>query len=126
MNYCLFQNPTPVTFAISKNGINLTDILSKDDDNFYRSGVNKVNQLRNGPVFDWVDIKVPSQKNSPTKMMMKYRNTLLSTTLLYDVVIGSQGAAGLDWTNRMNNDPVYASQFKMIYDAFSGIKIRTT
>jgi hypothetical protein len=57
-------------------------------------------------------------------MILKYRNTLLSTTLLYDVVIGSQGAAGLEWTKRMNEDAAYSSQFKMIYDAFSGIKIK--
>jgi hypothetical protein len=120
----LISNSTPVTFAISKNGINLTDVLTKDDNIFYRSGVDKVNELRTGPVFDWIDIKVPTHKNSSTKMVMKYRNTLLSTTLLYDVVIGSQGAGGLEWTNKMNNDHAYASQFKMIYDAFSGIKIK--
>ncbi|MBK7632060.1 MAG: hypothetical protein IPJ23_15390 [Ignavibacteriales bacterium] len=120
----LLSRPTPITLAVSKNGINLTDVLTKDDNIFFRSGVDKVNELRNGPVFDWIDIKVPSNKNLPTKMLVKYRNTLLSTTLLYDVVIGSQGVAGLEWTNKMNNDSVYASQFKMIYDAFSGIKIK--
>lgn len=124
-NKLLFVSKTlPVAFALSKDGKNLTDLLAKDDNKYYRSGVNKVNELRNGPVFDWIDIKVPLQKNLITKMIMKYRNTLLSTTLLYDVVIGSQGAAGLEWINKMNNDPVYASQFKMIYDTFSGIKIK--
>lgn len=120
----IVSKPLPAIFALSKNGINLTDILTKDDNSFYRSGVEKVNELRNGPVFDWIDLKIPSYKNSSTKMLMKYRNTLLSTTLLYDVVIGSQGVAGLEWTNKMNTDPVYAKQFKMIYDAFSGIKIK--
>lgn len=120
----LVSKTSPLAFASSKDGNNLTDLLTKADAKYYRSGVNKVNELRNGPVFDWVDIKVPSQKNSPTKMIMKYRNTLLSTTLLYDVVIGSQGVAGLEWTNKMNTDPVYASQFKMIYDTFSGVKIK--
>ncbi len=28
------------------------------------------------------------------------------------------------WTNKMNEDAVYASQFKMVYDAFSGINIK--
>lgn len=120
----LVSKSAPVTSATSKDGINITEVLTSDDNKFYRSGVNKVNGLRNGPVFDWIDLIIPSNKNSSTKMLMKYRNTLLSTTLLYDVVIGSQGVAGLEWTNKMNIDPIYAGQFKMIYDAFSGIKIK--
>jgi hypothetical protein len=104
--------------------MNITGLLLNDDNKFYRSGVEKVSELRKGPLFDWIDIKIPVFNNSPSKILLKYRNTLLSTTLLYNVVIGSQGAGGLAWTKKMNEDAVYASQFKMIYDAFSGIKLK--
>ena len=123
-NLLILSEVIPPLKVINKDGIDISDLLVNDDNKFYRSGVKKVSELKSGPVFDWIDLNIPSSKTSSTKMILKYRNTLLSTTLLYDVVIGSQGIAGLAWTNRMNNDPVYASQFKMIYEAFSGIKIK--
>ena len=120
----LIYKHLPLANAVTKEGVDVTNLLLKDDNKFYRSGVDRVSELKKGPVFDWLDIKIPSSKNSQVKMILKYRNTLLSTTLLYNVVIGSQGAAGLEWTQRMNEDPVYASYFKMVYDEFSGIKIK--
>ncbi len=117
------EKVTPIT-VVDKSGNDITDLLINDDNKFYRSGVKKISELKKGPIFDWVDIKIPASKNLPTKLVLKYRNTLLSTTLLYNVVLGSQGAAGLDWTKKMNEDAVYASQFKMVYDEFSGIKIK--
>ncbi|HVO73673.1 MAG TPA: hypothetical protein VMT35_06595, partial [Ignavibacteriaceae bacterium] len=109
--------------AISKDGKDITNLLQHDDNKFYRSGVEKVSELKKGTLSDWIEIKIPAVKNSPSKMLLKYRNTLLSTTLLYNVVIGSQGAGGLAWTKKMNEDAQYASQFKMIYEAFSGVKL---
>jgi hypothetical protein len=120
----LISKKIPCYDAVTKEGQNITKLLLNDEDRFYRSGVEKISELKEGPVFDWIDIKVPSRKNSSSRMVLKYRNTLLSTTLLYDVVIGSQGAAGLDWTKKMNEDSLYASQFKMVYDQFSGIQIK--
>lgn len=120
----IVKEPFPPQEIKSKDGRNVKDKLLHDDCLYYRSGVDMVNEIRNGPAFDYLDIKLPNVINSPLKMVVKYRNTLLSTTLLYDVVIGSQGASALEWTNRMNNDSRYASQFNSIYRAFSGIKLK--
>ncbi len=109
--------------AITKEGNNINYLLTKDDNKFYRTGVNSVLELKKGPAFDWIDIKIPPSENKTIKMILKYRNTLLSTELLYDVVLGSQGIKGMEWTRKMNDDPIYAAQFKMLYDTFSGINI---
>ena len=126
INDCLslIAKKEPILSAYTKDGADITSLLSSDDNNFYRTGVEKISQLKNGPVFDQIDLKIPASRKSNTKLLLKYRNTLLSTTLLYNVVIGSQGINGLAWTKKMNEDALYASQFKMIYDAFSGIKIK--
>ena len=122
--FLLISKPEQPFTAITKDGANITDLLKQDDNKYFRSGVKKVSELKSGPVFDWIDIKIPASKNSDSKLILKYRNTLLSTTLLYNVVLASQGAAGLNWTKKMNEDAVYASQFKTVYDEFSGIKIK--
>ncbi len=121
-NLTLFSNFILPTNAISKDKTEISKLVSKDDNQYYRSGVEKISELKKGPTFDYIEIPAPPKA---TKMLVKYRNTLLSTTLLYDVVVGSQGVDGLEWTDRMNNDPTYASQFKLVYEAFSGIKIKT-
>lgn len=119
----LVSNLSSAISAENKEGIDITGLLTYDDNKYYRSGIEKVSELKKGIVFDYIDIKLPSSPNNSTKLIMKYRNTLLSTTLFYDVVLGSQGVNGLNWTNRMNEDAVYAAQFKMIYETFSGIKL---
>ena len=90
----LVSEKLPIISAITKNGRNVTEDLLKDDDRYYRSGVENVLPLKKGPSFDWIDLKLPASKKSNTKLVLKYRNTLLSTTLLYNVVIGSQGLNG--------------------------------
>ncbi len=61
--------------AFTKDGSEITSLLSADDDEYYRSGVEKISQLKEGPVFDWIDIKIPASQNSNTKLILKYRNT---------------------------------------------------
>lgn len=117
----VIDNQIPPVVVKNKESKEVTHFLINDDNQYYRSGVEKITELRKGPVFDYLDFELPQ---NATKMLMKYRNTLLSTTLLYNVVIGSQGIKGLEWTKKMNEDPIYASQFKMIYEMFSGIKIK--
>ncbi len=120
----IIKSLSSILRANTKEGNNITGMLSQDDGKYYRSGVEKTTELRNGPVTDFIEIRSTPIKNRLTKMIIKYRNTLLSTTLLYDVVLGSQGIDGLSWTKRMNEDQVYASQFKLVYDTFSGINIK--
>ncbi|MBK8945995.1 MAG: hypothetical protein IPM32_12095 [Ignavibacteriae bacterium] len=116
-----FTNLFEIQKISSKNGNQISHLISKDDNNYYRTGVEKVSELKNGPYFDYIDFEIP--KNA-TKILVKYRNTLLSTTLLYDIVIGSQGLDAINWIDKMNNDPIYASQFKTVYELFSGMKAK--
>lgn len=120
--FILFSNYLSPTSARNKDGNDILQSLTLDDNKYYRTGVKKVNELKKGVTFDFIDVSLPSKA---TKLLIKYRNTLLSTTLLYDVVIGSQGIKGIEWTKKMNEDPLYAAQFKMVYEMFSGIKIKT-
>ncbi len=113
----------PPLSAVTKEGINIIKILKKDDNKYYRSGVKTVLELKKGSSLDWIDVKIPASKHKTVKMILKYRNTLLSTELLYDVVLGSQGIKAMEWTKEMNEEPGYAAQFKMLYDTFSGIQI---
>ena len=120
----VIKSLTPLSKAETKAGENITSTLLLEDGEHYRSGVEKTAELKNGYSVDFVEITPATCSNNSKKMFIRYRNTLLSTTLLYDVVLGSQGIEGLSWTKKMNEDSIYASQFKTIYQTFSGIAVK--
>ena len=110
----------------NSKGEDVTGLIEDDDYKYYRTGTENINDFKNGILFDWIDINsnIPDELNK-VKVVIKYRNTLLSTILLYDVVLASQGIGALEWTDKMNNDADYAAGFKMIYDNFSGIAVQS-
>lgn len=109
--------------AFNSDGVDILKEISTEDTISYRSGMGMVRELKNGPKYDWIDFTslVPEDIRN-AKILVRYKNTLLSTILFYDVVLGSQGIKSVEWIDKMNNDPVYAEDFKMIYDNFSGMK----
>ncbi len=113
--------------AVNSKGIDITETVSADDKISYRSGMEMVKELKAAPRFDFVEFnsRVPESAKF-AKVVVKYKNTLLSTILLYDVVFGSQGMHALQWNERMNKDEIYAGDFKMIYENFSGMKLETS
>jgi hypothetical protein len=83
-----------------------------------------VQQVKSGRTSDWIDLRVqPPRGSRSATLVVRLKNTLLSTVLFYEVVLGSQGVQALDWTQRMNSDPAYASLFRSVYSEFSGVKI---
>lgn len=122
----LAVGPTvPPDSAVTVRGEDILDRLRTSDGSFFRSGDAPVKALLTGATLDGFDVVknvAPAKRNA--RMTIRYRNTLLTTILFYDIVLASQGLQALDWTVRMNSDPVYASQFLAVYKYFSGIRIQ--
>jgi len=121
-----FSHPVPPLRAFNRTGQNVLDLVKSPDGSSYRSGTESFRKVKDGEIRDWVEmnVRVPEGSRSAT-MVVKKRNTLLSTVLLYDVVLGSQGMRALEWTEKMNSDQEYAGRFKSVYEAFSGITVQT-
>ena len=118
------KSPRPPADAYTRSGRSILDEINSQDGFSYRSDTTLVKNLMNGMYYDWIDLQVDVPKGTRNlKMIMRSRNTLMSTVLFYDVVLASQGIQSLNWMNRMNTDPIYALEFKTIYDAFSGISV---
>ena len=115
----------PPDAATTVRGEDILDKLRTSDESFFRSGDGPIKAVSKEAAFDSFEVvkKVASTKRN-VRMTIRYRNTLLTTILFYDVVLASQGLQALDWTARMNSDPVYASQFLAVYKIFSGIRIQ--
>ncbi|MGE5457485.1 MAG: hypothetical protein ACM3RX_03950, partial [Methanococcaceae archaeon] len=119
-SFLLMKDYSNAYTAVNSKGLDVSGELQCNDNSYYRSPKEMINELKKGPAYDHIDITLNSRHiNKPVKMVMKYRNTLLSTTLLYDVVLGSQGINAVEWTNKMNTDKSYADMFSIVYKAFS-------
>jgi hypothetical protein len=109
----------------TRRGADLRDVVSRADTRYYRSGDAAVAGMLNGDLFDWIDVTatLPPGRDSTT-LILRLQNTLLSTVLLYDIVLGSQGLEALNWVDRMDTDTAYARQFRALYREFSGVRIQ--
>jgi len=110
--------------AVNSLGKNVLPLIQQLDDEGYRSDTTMAAMLEGGLNSDWLDLKfrTPPGKTS-IKLVLRLRNTLLSTVLFYDLVLASQGARAVEWTQKMNEDFFYARQFYQLYKAYSGIKV---
>ncbi len=118
------KNPIPLQYAINRLGKDVSSIIGKCDDTPYLSEEKIIKKFHKQRYYDWIDLKidVPSSAIN-VKMVIRFRNTLLSTVLFYNLVLESQGIEALEWTKRLNTDHAYAAAFQKTYNKFSGIKV---
>ncbi|MCH8125076.1 hypothetical protein IIC38_03830 [candidate division KSB1 bacterium] len=116
---------TSPVHVINSMGEIVTQRIENKDNDCYRSDWGIVRNLSNDNTTDWLDITldVPRDRQN-VNMVVRMRNTLLSTILFYDVVLASQGIHAIEWTEKMNTDPLYASKFNSLYKSYAGIKVK--
>jgi len=115
---------TPAGAASDRSGNDVLALLDRPDGQYYRSGETVFTNLMREAKSDWLDLRVgvaPGVKK--VKLVLRLRNTLLSTVLFYDVVLSSQGIGAIDWIGRLNTDRSYAAAFRRVYETFSGITV---
>jgi hypothetical protein len=73
-------------------------MLSAADEKFYSTDRRRIDNATADDLDDWIDLTaaVPDGAASTT-LVFRLRNSLLDTTLLYDVMLGPAGARAIDW-----------------------------
>jgi len=121
----LFRRFLPPLEARNSLGEDVLPAVAEADDRACRSPQSLVERLKEGPFFDHLDVKLKIPPGaSSVKLLLRLRNTLLSTLLFYDLVLGSQGLDALSWIQRMNGDPAYAGRFWFLFRVFSGVRVK--
>ncbi len=88
---------TPADIA-DRTGQDLRAMLAAADNSFYKTERRGIDSATVDDLNDWIDMTaaVPDGEDSAT-LVFRLRNSLLSTTLLYDVMLGPAGARAIDW-----------------------------
>jgi hypothetical protein len=90
--------PRPAAIATSRDGRDLRDTLAERDERFYLTDRRIVDGASAKDMDDWIDLSVPVEQGATSAaLVFRMRNSLLNTTLLYEVMLGPSGAAAIDW-----------------------------
>src|SRR5262249_601152 len=84
-----------------RKGQDLWPTLHAIDDKAYSTNPRTIASAAPSALNNWIDFDVPvDSARGSTTLVFRMRNSLLSTTLLYDVMLGPAGARALDWLNQ--------------------------
>lgn len=90
----------PIAIA-NRRGKDALASIEEIDEAFYETDPHTVDSATAADMDDWLDFTMPVVPGSGrTTLVFRLRNSLLSTTLLYDVMLAPAGARSLDWLNR--------------------------
>lgn len=115
------KTPETVTNSL---GENVRFLVDKKDEYWHLGDTTRIDKVKSVSERDWLDLSLrPPGSAEKVKLVLRVRNTLLSTVLFYDVVLASQGVKALEWTERLNTDRVYAAMYQMAYNNFAGMEV---
>ncbi len=90
-----------LTRAIDRRGQDVSVRLGAEDGNVYRTAARTMERAQLPDLDDWIDLTAPAPPGADSiAIVLRLRNSLLNTTLLYDVMLGDPGARSLDWVGK--------------------------
>jgi len=91
----------PLTTATDRRGRDVSRRLAAWDGDVYHTDARTMNRALLTDLEDWIDLTAPAPPGADSvAIVLRLRNSLLNTTLLYDVMLGDPGARSLDWVGK--------------------------
>ena len=88
----------PPAKAIDRAGRDVTERVAQSDGEVFETDSTTLANARAGDLDDYIDLEIPNLEHADTvALVLRMRNSLLNTVLLYDQVLGAPGARSLDW-----------------------------
>lgn len=88
----------PPAKAIDRAGRDVTQFLARADGVLFETDSTTLANARAGDLNDYIDLEIPNLERADTVVLvLRMRNSLLNTVLLYDQILGAPGARSLDW-----------------------------
>lgn len=88
----------PLARVIDRRGHDASRALAAEDGDVYSTDARTMRQARLTDLEDWIELSAPAPLGADSvAIVLRLRNSLLNTTLLYDVMLGDPGARSLDW-----------------------------
>jgi hypothetical protein len=86
----------PFATAVDRDGRDLARVLAEADGDAFQTGAMRLATAESGDLEDWIDLTAPA-RGSEMALVLRLKNSLLSTVLFYDVMLASAGPRALAW-----------------------------
>jgi hypothetical protein len=96
-NLALFGSTLPALRAVDAAGRDLTADLRARDSLVFASTEGRLAAATENDLMDHLDLDFGMVDADTVALVMRARNSLLTTVLLYDVMLGNAGARAVDW-----------------------------
>ncbi|HEY6343893.1 MAG TPA: hypothetical protein VIY49_20550 [Bryobacteraceae bacterium] len=114
---------TPADIA-ARNGQGLSAILGAADGLFYQTEQHRIEGASASDLNDWIDLTAPVPEGADsTTLVFRLRNSLLETTLLYDVMLAPAGARSIDWLGAGLGHVSAAVEMGRWYERLAGLHV---
>lgn len=80
-----------------RDGRDVTESVQARDHLVHASATSRVAAVRADDDRDWIELTLPPTDADSVALVLRLRNSLLSTILFYEFMLGRQGAGALDW-----------------------------
>ena len=89
------------TTSRDRAGREVGDFLSAPDGRVYVTDSSVMDGVASGETEDWIELVFDSTTpGDSVALLLRLRNSLLNTVLLYDIMLGDPGARALDWQGK--------------------------
>lgn len=117
------QQLTPLR-ANDRAGRNLLGILATADGATTRSDRELLERSGGDDIDDFIDLTVPVPPGADSvALVLRLRNSLLNTVLLYDVMLGSRGLKSLEWQSTSLREIGPALEVAQWYSGNMGLRV---
>ena len=93
----LLRGLRPFTTAVDRGGRDLGPVLAQADGQAFQSDAATLAAAESGDLQDWIDLTAPADGRKEMALVLRSKNSLLSTVLFYDVMLASAGPRALAW-----------------------------
>ncbi len=115
---------TTPTRVVDRAGRDVRRSVVAADSQAYRSDPRLVARAGPGDLEDWIDLTIPAPPGADSvAIVLRLRNSLLNTILLYDIMLGDPGARSLDWVGRDLQQVGPAVQLAQWYQKRMGLDV---
>ena len=91
------QSVTALAPVLDRAGRDVSPLLATADRQLFASDTGRVGSATAGDLYDDLTFTLPAMPADSALVVLRLRNSLLTTVLFYDVMIRAQGARALDW-----------------------------
>jgi hypothetical protein len=87
--------------ATDRAGRDIRDLVNAAEGRVYSTAPAVMDRVASGELEDWIELTFENTRpNDSVAVVLRLRNSLLNTVLLYDIMLGDPGARSIDWQAR--------------------------